>query len=510
MDSRTDISPLSLKGTSVKNYVIILTAIAILILLGTFAFMLSRYENVHFTDDIDRKLKSSEALFTSYLESDALMMGNALELILRDEKLKAAMKARDRRTLLTLSQTIFEQLHSKAYVTHFYFSGSDRVNILRVHKPERYGDKIDRFTTLQAEKTGKLFYGIELGPLGTFTLRVVVPWFDDKQLIGYVELGEEIEHIIVKLHNILNTELYVLIEKQYLKRTDWETGMKILGNNAEWDRFPSVVLIARTQKIFPDELSQVFSNTQYIPMMKRMEIIMNKSHYSANFARLKDAGNRDVGTMVIMHDVTDILAEYRKDLYFAVAICFLVGTFLLLALNIFFGRMEKKLGKLRRKNELILQSSGEGIFGLDLEGNHEFVNPAATQMLGYTVDELIGRHSHTAWHYKKADGSPYPEDECPMYATSKDGRFLTITDEVFWRKDGTSFPVEYNTTPIIEDENIIGTVVTFNDISERKHMEEELRALSLVDELTGLYNRRGFLTLVKQQTKIAAHMPTSN
>ena len=89
--------------------------------------------------------------------------------------------------------------------------------------------------------------------------------------------------------------------------------------------------------------------------LKRMKIIMNKSHYSANFARLKDAGNRDVGTMVIMHDVTGISAEYRKDLYFAVAICFLVGAFLLLALNIFFGRMEKKLGKLRRKNELILQ-----------------------------------------------------------------------------------------------------------------------------------------------------------
>ncbi len=144
--------------------------------------------------------------------------------------------------------------------------------------------------------------------------------------------------------------------------------------------------------------------------------------------------------------------------------------------------------------------------GLDIHGNHTIVNPAAAQMLGYTVDEIIDRHSHTTWHYKKADGSPCSEEECPIYAVYKDGRVHQVTDEVFWRKDGTSFPVEYTSTPIIEDERIIGAVVAFRDISERKQMQEELRALSLTDELTGLYNRRGFLTLAAQQTKIADRM----
>src|SRR4030065_2950727 len=75
---------------------------------------------------------------------------------------------------------------------------------------------------------------------------------------------------------------------------------------------------------------------------------------------------------------------------------------------------EKSLERLYHQNELILNSAGEGIFGLDVYGNHTFVNPAAAQMLGYTVDELIGRHSHTTWHHYKADGSPYPEDESPI------------------------------------------------------------------------------------------------
>lgn len=142
---------------------------------------------------------------------------------------------------------------------------------------------------------------------------------------------------------------------------------------------------------------------------------------------------------------------------------------------------EEPLERLYHQNELVLNAAGEGIFGLDIHGKHTFVNPAAAQMLGYTVKELIGRHSHTLWHYKKSDGSSYPVVECPIYAAYKDGRVHHRDDEVFWRKDGTCFPVTYTSTPIIEDGNIVGAVVTFRDITERKQAEEELKKLS--DEL---------------------------
>jgi len=139
---------------------------------------------------------------------------------------------------------------------------------------------------------------------------------------------------------------------------------------------------------------------------------------------------------------------------------------------------EEPLERLYHQNELVLNAAGEGIFGLDIHGKHTFVNPAAAQMLAYTVKELIGRHSHTLWHYKKSDGSSYPVVECPIYAAYKDGRVHHRDDEVFWRKDGTCFPVTYTSTPIIEDGNIVGAVVTFRDITERKQAEEELKKLS--------------------------------
>ena len=136
---------------------------------------------------------------------------------------------------------------------------------------------------------------------------------------------------------------------------------------------------------------------------------------------------------------------------------------------------EKSLKRLSQQNELILSAAGEGIFGLDIHGNHTFMNPSAAQMLGYTVDELIHINSHRTCHYKKADGSPYSEEECPIYEAYKDGKVHQIADDVFWRKDGTSFPVEYTSTPLIEDGKLSGAVVTFRDITERRQAETTLQ-----------------------------------
>ncbi len=132
--------------------------------------------------------------------------------------------------------------------------------------------------------------------------------------------------------------------------------------------------------------------------------------------------------------------------------------------------------QLGRRNELILEAAGEGIYGLDTQGRATFVNPAAARMLGYKPEDLIGRRHHEIVHHSKPDGRPYPNEQCPIYAAFKDGTVHTnVDDEVFWRKDGNSFPVEYTSTPIIEDGKILGAVVTFRDITDRKRVEKALR-----------------------------------
>jgi|GEM_PF-1409198 len=121
---------------------------------------------------------------------------------------------------------------------------------------------------------------------------------------------------------------------------------------------------------------------------------------------------------------------------------------------------------------LILGAAGEGIYGLDLNGVTTFANPAAEAMIGWTIDEMSGRSQHLLMHHSHADGSIYPRESCPIYATFRDGVVHQCDSEVFWRKDGTSFPVAYTSTPIFRDGQPYGAVVVFQDVSDRKKREE--------------------------------------
>jgi PAS domain S-box-containing protein len=140
----------------------------------------------------------------------------------------------------------------------------------------------------------------------------------------------------------------------------------------------------------------------------------------------------------------------------------------------------QRIQNLERENALILEAAGEGIVGLNLEGKMTFVNPVAAAMLGYDPLELIGQFSHSLWHHTKADGSPYPKEECPIYGAYKDGHVHHGDTEVFWRKDGSGFPVEYTSTPMKDEQGtLVGAVVTFRDISERKAAERAIMELRL-------------------------------
>ncbi len=135
----------------------------------------------------------------------------------------------------------------------------------------------------------------------------------------------------------------------------------------------------------------------------------------------------------------------------------------------------KALIESEARNRNILESACEGIFGLDMHGHTTFVNSAAAGLLGYSPEELIGAPMHALFHHTKADGSAYPREECPIYATFVDGSVHHVEDEVFWRKDGTSFPVAYSSSPKRDElGHVFGAVVTFSDITDKKEVEQAL------------------------------------
>lgn len=132
--------------------------------------------------------------------------------------------------------------------------------------------------------------------------------------------------------------------------------------------------------------------------------------------------------------------------------------------------------------ELILNSTADGIYGVNCDGKTTFANRAALNMVGYSIEEMTGTQQHSLIHHTYANGEPYPSSECKIYRSLKTGRSISIDDEIFWRKDGTSFPVEYSSTPIIKaDGKIHGAVVVFKDITERHQAEVERK--NLINEL---------------------------
>jgi PAS domain S-box-containing protein len=134
------------------------------------------------------------------------------------------------------------------------------------------------------------------------------------------------------------------------------------------------------------------------------------------------------------------------------------------------------LQALRRQYELILQSVGEGIHGIGLDGTIIFENATAARLLGRPAEDLIGRPAHETIHHSHRDGSAYPKEECPIYQTLRDGVVRHSSEEFFWRSDGSCFPVDYVSAPLRDDHGeIAGAVVTFRDITERRNTEEALR-----------------------------------
>ena len=131
--------------------------------------------------------------------------------------------------------------------------------------------------------------------------------------------------------------------------------------------------------------------------------------------------------------------------------------------------------------QLLLESTGEGVFGIDLAGCCTFVNRAAALMLGWRTEEVLGRNMHALIHHAHADGSHYPESECPIFNAFRRGLPCRIDDEVLWRADGSAFAAEYSSYPIIEHGQVRGAVVTFVDITERRRAHELLRRTN--DEL---------------------------
>ncbi|MCP4699927.1 MAG: response regulator [Gammaproteobacteria bacterium] len=343
---------MKVRKEKISRRILVPLGLVLLFLLAVSVFSIHQLQQRHLVQNVETYLKETKRLFQMKLEEEAKILESEIKFITRDKNLQKAWLAKDRDALLHHATPLFCSLGAKYRVTHFYFIDTDKVCFLRVHNADRHGDLISRFTLEDAMWENRFRAGIELGVFGTFTLRAVVPWQIDGKTVGYVELGKEIRHITAALKKILEIEFFIAIDKSKLDRAEWERGLKMMGRTGDWEELPRMVVIDRSMPVFPRELADYlnsaspFEHEHQRPILK---ISVDGRQYRGGFVHQPDAGNHEVGHLIVLNDVTEEETMLRITLAVLISVSFITGGALFALFYFHIIRIEKYLQKSQQK-----------------------------------------------------------------------------------------------------------------------------------------------------------------
>lgn len=506
---------------SLKIRILVPLIVASLMVFFLGIYFINHMENEHKREVVLQEAQALQGHFQSSLSIKAELMESGLRFIAQSRPLTTALGSGDRGRLLELATPIFERLYKEHNITHFYFHDSKRINLLRVHKPDRYGDLINRFTALGAEARSNPSSGIELGPLGTFTLRSVLPITLNGELLGYIELGQEIDDLIQELGTTFQTNLLMFIDKQFLVQSDWESGMQMLNRPFDWNMLSKSVLISQNVSDLPLELLNRLSTDPPPESIKVLpDIKLGENRYWAALIPLEDAGKREVASLVMLHDMTQMIAASKRYLLQFLIIFLAIGVAVFTLFYAILDTTEKKLadagqkliaaGKAREdmqiqllselreehakleesqdKFQKISASAQDAIICMDSDGSISFWNAAAERIFGYSQEQAIGKNLHrliVPVRHLEAHLQAFPK-----FQQTGEGCAIGKTLEMAAvRQDGAEIPVELSlaASHIAGEWSGIGVL---RDISERKEaqkkIEEALNVQRVLDTILNI------------------------
>lgn len=322
------------KTDKFKMPIPVLLGAAIFILLGLSVYAVFSLQELNIENDMQATLNGTHRMFHGQLYKEATFLRNLVLMNQDNENMQKAFLARDRRELLEITTPMLEDFALMDGVSHFYFHDLDRTCFVRVHHPRRYGDEITRYTLAEAERSGETSYGIELGPYGAFTLRVVSPWQIDGKIAGYIELGKEIDHIAPTLKKVMDVELLFAVRKEFLNRElleESEAERVTAAGKIDWDHLPDHVMIESTMGGEPPLVSEKLQhNDEEHGGGEFFELDLGKRHFRGAFTPLLEVSGRDVGEFIILKDTTEAYVIYNR-LTDIIMILFAVVSLVLLA-----------------------------------------------------------------------------------------------------------------------------------------------------------------------------------
>lgn len=322
-------------------------AIVLVFIMGMFAAATFMIE-AHVRDqDIAERTAAVEKLFVQKLEKDTNLMVATTRALMTNRTIAQALRQRDRAALARQAGPLYADLRDRHRITHLYFTGPDLINLYRFHSPDEFGDAIDRVTTLKARERQDAAHGLELGPMGTLTLRLVMPWHSDSAVLGYIEIGEEIEHLIREIRESLSVDMLVLIDKRYLSPQQWQRGQALMKRAGNWDRFASHATLAQTGDGLPAALDD--RTLQRLLAGQAAEIEDRGRALHLAVVPFHDAGGRHIGDIVVIRDITALETTFRWSTLAVTAIGLLATVGVLWAFYLALDRVERDY---RRQHDL--------------------------------------------------------------------------------------------------------------------------------------------------------------
>lgn len=502
---------------SVTLSLVIPLAVALVISLAASLYGMRWVQQQNTNQRVYNDALRGQQMFLSMIGTQAKQLQKRIEILQMDPDLQEAFRARDslRIRAVVSRPGAGSKVAGVAGSVQLFFVDPEKKFVFSVHDTVSPEEVLAHEALRTAARTHMAAHGLELDKSGRLLLRVVVPWVTAGGNRGYVEMSQDISLLASDLKDILGCEIFITAKKTGIDQKRWENSTESSRNVGSWQEIENCVVLVRTLSSVPGKLcAELMEGTSH-GHVRTVDFKEGTRHFRGGFVDLLNSSQQNIGTLVMLQDITsEVVSLWAMALYLG-GVGLAVALLLFLFFYFYISRLDRRLAtdqahlreaiadkdialsqtstmlqrdiarreeverefqRVCRQNRLILDAIGEGVFGLDSEGNHTFVNPQAARMLGYEPEELVGRPSHALWHHSRRDGAHFPNRECPIYQTLRDGEVHHVEDDFFWRKDGSGFAVEYTSTPIRENDQLTGAVVSFKDISDKKKALRDLVA----------------------------------
>jgi hypothetical protein len=320
----------------IRKYFLLLGIIPSIIFMSIVIYSIAWMTKIHVVNTLQSDLNSAYHIFYGALYQEARMIDILTRELADDKNIQSAFSGNDRELLLRKVRPMFQQMRGDYHMKYLYFHSLDRTNFLRAYAPNHYGDIVNRFTLQQAEQTGTISYGLELGKLEGLTLRVVLPWRVDNQIIGYIEMAKEVDWVLEEMKTILDLDLMLIVDKNLLDEKLWQAARQRGNVAGDWGQFPDSVIVGTTFSEIPPILDKDLSLPHHEHSDTILEINAGGRHYRGGFAPLLDASDKDIGDIVIVKDITEVrninarISNYLLGGYSFSVLCYLVFVFIFL------------------------------------------------------------------------------------------------------------------------------------------------------------------------------------